>query len=247
MSRRFKRNISIFTVVALALVGSGAYGYWYFLLRGPLAGQTWYDFGDVPLEGENATVEHVLRLFNRFDHPIIVNAVRPECGCLTTARQPEVMVQPGAPFDLPLSMVVRPGSRTVIIHVDLGDDGVQALRVKATGRPQTRLVMPEPRAVLAADGSATIEFAALTYGVEDEPLAPTIATHPTGLVAEFLEWKLGYRPKDPATMPTEWRGRLGVHWPGEVTEGLSGGDQGTIDVTLAPARTLTIAVRRVGT
>lgn len=104
-------------------------------MRGPLAGQTHHDFGDVaiPVEGP-AILTHTFQLTNRTRAPLTIFAARPDCGCLTTNAAFPITIAPHERIDLPITMQYLgsdPRGKTVHIRLDLGETGGQSLWVKA--------------------------------------------------------------------------------------------------------------------
>jgi hypothetical protein len=107
-------------------------------LQGPLAGQRTHDFGTVAVVGTAVELHHVFHLKNRMRRPVTVRAVRPDCGCLA-AHAGGQTIQPGEYFDLPVTLALAGQSKkNVLITLDLGEGGIQTLRVKATPRLQTK-------------------------------------------------------------------------------------------------------------
>jgi hypothetical protein len=210
-------------------------GVWRLAGGEPLVGDTSVDLGEVILvDGDSATVQHVLHLVNRLDRPLTINAVRPDCGCLATSSDARRTLAPGEAFSLPISFTARPGTRHALINLDLGADGTQSLRVRATGKGQTRLVCANNVIELNQRGAAEFTFSALTYESESPPSVPTIVCDVPFCSTEFLGWTLGYRPRDIHTMPTEWRGRALVNW----TSGENGIVEPRVFVRLDPAKPL---------
>jgi hypothetical protein len=241
------RAILIIVLIAAALSSAGAYAYWHFLLRGPFAGETFHDFGDVALHEETAEVQHTFHLVNRLNRPLTVVAIRPECGCLTT-RDIKPTLEPGEAFELPITLIAKGGERSVVIHIIFDDDSRAALRVKATGRYQPRLSAPQASMALAPDGTAEIALMLQTYDTYDEPVAPTIETSNPMLHAEFMTgagasgWTMKYRPRpaDMAIAPTEWQGRVRVRLD-DGTAPLA--DSASVTLAFPNARPLRISIR----
>jgi hypothetical protein len=226
------RTILVVVVAVVAVFSAGAYAYWFFLIRGPLAGETAHDFGDVPLYEDTAPVQYTFRLANRLSRPLTIAAIRPECGC-TSVSDVHKTLQIGEAFELPVTLTVKGGPRTVLIYVIFSDDHQQTLRLKATGKPQPRLSMGVPAAVLNDDGTAQILFTAATYESYDPPLT-----------AQFQGWTLRYQPKDVSLTPTFWEGRVLVRFRGSAKDVSV---DSSITLSIPPAQPLTVAIQPPGT
>jgi len=237
------RTLIILTAFTVAFLSGGVYAYWFFLIRGPLAGETSHDFGEVPLYEDTAKVDYTFHLTNRLSHPLTINAIRPECGCLTTQDVHETLA-PGAAFDLPVTLIAKTGPRTVIIHVIFGDDNVQTLRVKATGRPQPRMITLASALALGDDGQVQTAVSVLTYNQFDAPPTPRATTSDENLTANFAGWSLRYRPKDVALSPTQWMGTLTVRYKGDARQ-LPDGE--TVTLNMPAAKPLLLAIKPPGT
>lgn len=237
------RTILVVVAAVVAIFSAGAYAYWFFLIRGPLAGETSHDFGDVPLHDDTTPVQYTFHLANRLGHPLTIAAIRPECGC-TSVSDVRKTLQSGEAFDLPVTLTVKGGPRTVLIYVIFGDDHEQTLRLKATGKPQSRLSMGVPIAVLNEDGAAQVQFTAATYESYDPPPTPSIATSDSALTAQFQGWTLKYRPKDVSLAATQWEGRAAVRFSGRAKDLPA---DSSITLSMPPAKPLTATIRPPGT
>jgi hypothetical protein len=103
-------------------------------MRGPLSGETVHDFGTVDVRpGETTELTHTFHLTNPKDEPITIRAVRPECACVRPIRA-RFTIEPGESIDLPITMDFKGGDKTVLIHLDLDEDGWQVLKVHAQAR-----------------------------------------------------------------------------------------------------------------
>jgi len=239
-----RRIILLVALAAAAIVSGGAYAYWHFLLRGPFIGETFHDFGDVPLYEETAKFEYTFRLANRLNRPLSIVAIRPECGCLT-ARDLKQTLQPGESFELQVTLVAKGGERIAPIRVLFDDDTQTMLRVKATGHYQPRLHLgsvASDAVTIGADG--VIEFTIMldTYETWDEPAVPTITTSPSSMTAEWLDsaWTLKFRPKEVILAPTHWERRVRVRCSGDADDLPA---DASIMLDLPPARPLVVPIR----
>jgi hypothetical protein len=239
MSPRLRIVIIALAAVTVLAAGAG-YAYWFFLIRGPLAGETTHDFGDVPLYEQNVALEHTMRLRNRLSQPLTIKAIRPDCGCVTVAGGQRTL-QPGEGFDLPITFMARSGPRTVPIEVLFADDTTQTLRVKANGKRQPRLFIHPDEGAITLDGAGAAEFvvAAETFDQYDAPPAPTISSSTDQLTAEFGEWSLNSRPKNVDRAPTYWQGHVRVRFKGESLP-----ENSSLTVSMPPAKPLALAITR---
>lgn len=239
----------IILIVALALaaaVSSGAWAYWYFLIRGPLAGETYHDFGEVPLGDGLTRVEHTFNLTNRLSRPLNIVGIRPDCGCLTV-NDMRLTLQPGDSLNLPISLQAKIGERIALIHVLFDDDTQAMLKVRAVGKPPPTLRLANladgATVTLGPDGTAEFGIMLDTYELYDAPALPKItSSHPT-LTAEFVQaaWTLQHRPKDVKYSPTTWEARVRVRITGDAAM-LPGDAAITLEMPLA--KPLLVQVRR---
>lgn len=232
---RPSRLVIVLALISVAMIGAGAYAYWHFLLRAPLAGDSSHDFGDVWLEGETALVEHTFRLANRLERPLTIAAIRPDCGCLTT-RDVRRTLAPGAAFDVPVTLVAKGGKRTAIAHVVLDDGTSMALRVRANGRYKPRLWSADPVILLGDANEGECTIALDTYETMETPSPPQVTGIGSDVSVEFLGWALRHRPKDIVTTPTHWQGTLRAKGVNRLpsTFVVAWGDCKPVEVTISP-------------
>lgn len=241
-----RRLTLILALIAVAMLGSGAYAYWHFLIRGPFIGATTHDFGNVPLFNETENVQHTFHLTNRLATPLKIVAIRPECGCLTTQDIKQTL-QPGEAFDLPVTLIAKGGERVVLIRVVFDDGGMATLRVRANGRYQPNLTSSNSKFALQANGVAEAMFTLNTYETFDDPVPPTIETSSDALHAEFVKWSLRMRPKAQYvdSTPTQWEGVVRVKFSGGDAKALPA--DASITINWPPARPLVLRVLPEGT
>ena len=123
------RKVVIVTVSGLGLLIAVLGLLWASKLRGPLAGETVHDFGTISVApGQTLDLEHTFHLTNRLSTPLSVLAIRPDCGCVRVGEFSRT-VEPGGKWNLPITMRFAGHSRTVLIHLDMGEAGLQALKV----------------------------------------------------------------------------------------------------------------------
>lgn len=229
------------TFIACALLGLVMMGIamWVAVVvatRGPFVGQTSHDFGTVMMPpGEKVRLEHTYRLTNRMGKAVTVQAVRPDCGCLTSITGPTT-VEPGGLFELPIVMSTSSRQKKVLIHLDLGDDGMQTLRATAAIRYEPRLTSSVKHLTLGAARITDAPITAYIYDTYDQPAAPEI-TATEGLRVTFSGWHQARRPNDPRVVPCVWEGRISVNQDAQATI-----ESGSITLELKPARPLHLSV-----
>lgn len=157
--RRIPWPVIVFPLALAALLALG-WAYMAYSTRGPLTGDTTHDFGIINVgavnpETSNADGEskpppvidiggasndpgieltHTFHLTNRTNRAITLRSARPDCGCVTINTSFPMTVAASAPVDLPIIMRLPStgkGEKTVLIHLDCGESGLQVLRVKA--------------------------------------------------------------------------------------------------------------------
>jgi hypothetical protein len=134
MNSRVVNRVLVCIVCVAVVVAAGGFAYYWFLIRGPLAGDTSHDFGEVVVTGVKADVSHTFQLFNRTDRVLTIDRVIPECGCVQVSPA-NAVVEPGKTFDLLATLSVSAnGTKTTPIRLIMSDGKVQFLHVTATGR-----------------------------------------------------------------------------------------------------------------
>jgi hypothetical protein len=124
-------------LVLIALLALG-WAFMAFITRGPLAGETKHNFGVIAIPtADGIELSHTFHLTNRTNDGLLLRSARPDCGCLTVNAAFPMTIYPGESIDLPIAM--RFGGRsghqkTVLIHLDFVEFGMQTLRVKATAQ-----------------------------------------------------------------------------------------------------------------
>lgn len=150
---------ALFAPLALLALLALGWAFMAYITRGPLAGDTKHDFGVINVlavnpppiaEGDansppvidiggsssdpGIELTHTFHLTNRTNNPLTLRSARPDCGCVTVNASFPMTIAANAPVELPITMrlpSVGKGDKTVLIHLDCGDDGLQVLRVKA--------------------------------------------------------------------------------------------------------------------
>ena len=148
-----KRLGIILSILAL-LLGCGALGYYWLLVRGPLAGDTSHDFGVVAITADRTDVTHTFHLTNRTDHTVRIERIVPDCGCVQFTPGSAV-VEPGQSVDLPATMsVYSDGVKRVDVRLLLGDSGVQHMHLTATGRREASAIPQTGQPAARQDSAA---------------------------------------------------------------------------------------------
>ncbi len=104
-----------------------------FLNRGPLAGEIKHDFGAVVVKDGPAQLSHTFHLRNRSSKALMIQAARPDCGCVKMEATLPMTVEGGGGVDFPITMhfTGANGPKKVLIRLDCGEAGVQNLWVMA--------------------------------------------------------------------------------------------------------------------
>ena len=180
----------------------------------PLAGESRHDFGIVPISGDRAAVDYTFRLRNRTGRTLIVNDVRPSCGC-TSVKTSARSVEPGGTLEVATTLALtRTGFQRAHVYLDLGEAGMQTLTVQAIGRLTQRLTATQKRLKLGSGRPATMVVLLEVHASNDPPPPPTI-TAPEGLRATFDTWHQVRRRNKRTATPARWVGRLTVEYTGE--------------------------------
>lgn len=222
--------------IVCGLLAAG-FAYWYFLLRQPLAGRTSHDFGRVNMvQGETVELHHTFHLTNRTSKPIVISAIKPECGCLVVHAGPQT-IERGQSVDLPITMTFKGASKTVPILLDLGEAGLQMLRVKADVRFQPRLYASAAELIINPAQTTSLILSADVYDTYSSPPPPVIHV-PQGITATFEGWKSLFQAKNTKLAPCHWEGRLMLKQTAE-----SVGADAAITIELKPAPPVTVRVQ----
>jgi hypothetical protein len=134
MSSKIIKRVLVCLVCVAVVLAAGGFAYYWFLIRGPLAGDTSHDFGEVVVTGAKIDVSHTFHLVNRTDGVLTIDRVIPECGCVHIAPS-KAVVEPGRSLDVVATLSVSAtGSKTTPIRMIFDTGKVQFLHVTATGR-----------------------------------------------------------------------------------------------------------------
>ena len=231
-----------FLLIGAAVVSIGGVTGWMLRPRPPLAGETSHDFGLVSVPPEfPVELRHTFVLTNRRNHPIKIVAARPTCGCTTMLRTefPRT-VEPGAVFELPVLFNFHSVKKEVTIELVLETDGVQSLRISATGRFESRLYASSYDLALDDKGHGELNLVANIYGTDAMPAPPTVKA-PQGVRAAFIGWALRWAPKDPADVPCQWDGRVEIEMDDPSAE-LA--DDAALTIELTPAPPISVKIAR---
>ncbi|MHC5003102.1 MAG: DUF1573 domain-containing protein [Planctomycetota bacterium] len=194
-----KRHALAAGLLLAAMLGIGGAILWW-TVRGPLAGETYHDFGRVAVEGRTATVEHVFALTNRTSRTVEIVEIIPACGC-TTVDLTDRTLEPGDDVELTVALTVGNGTRkkSITLIVDDGErERTTVLWVKATGRATETLSATRSSVPVGADapGRLTVRHETLD---ETAPPEPTLET-PAGFTAAFHGWQRS----GASTNPVRW-------------------------------------------
>lgn len=131
-----KRRVQfiILGILGLIFLAAGIGRWWMAVGRWPLRGDLSHDFGEIVMSERPIHLEHTFELRNRMDETIVVEAVRPSCGCLSAQLSDET-IEPGQRVTLDATMTLTwPGKRQKTqIDLILQDLGVQTLHLSGKG------------------------------------------------------------------------------------------------------------------
>jgi hypothetical protein len=205
-SRRVRRLVLLLSpLVVIAALG---WGWWYMAVgRYPLRGELRHDFGEVPIYGRSASVDHTFHLRNVTGRTVVIEELRQSCGC-TDVRASTRTIEPGRTVDIAVTLsLARAGKKSANVALVLADLGVERLWVYGTGRKEMSLWTNEIRLDLTPGETTPLMIFAAVQSSDDEPQAPTIRT-PEGVSVSFIGWER-IRRRDPARQTAaEWRGRF---------------------------------------
>lgn len=212
---RFGRAMrkTLIHIIVIAIAGGVIFG---FVFRKPaLAGESSHNFGILDMADAKVSARHTFHLTNKTGKPIDIQSMKPDCGC-TTAKATSMHVDSGANVDIEVTLEIsKHGVKKSLITLDLGDAGVQILKVQATGRMLPRLFSPVQTIQLIPDlrtgvvSPVIVPVYASIYGSTDSPPGLTTLV-PKGINATFRGWHLRHQPKDSSVTPSEWEGRIDV-------------------------------------
>ena len=213
VTRRTVHNV--LGVGVLLLLGGGAWGWWYMATgRYPLAGRLSHDFGSVAIVGRAASFEHTFHLRNRTDRTVVIEAIRPGCGC-TSADASTRTVAPGESVDLDVTLTLsRAGKKRTSVQLVLADFGVQSVWVQAVGRKETGLSAAVDFVYLRRGMASPFLISADIQSGDETPADPTIST-PAAVSVTFQGWQPVVRRDARTQRPARWRGRMSIEWTGE--------------------------------
>lgn len=202
-------------ILVILLLGGGGYGIWY-LVDGqyPLAGDRSHDFGEVSFAGTTISITHTFVMRNRTDEAIMIDTVRPSCGC-TSVEWPEEPIPPGAVVEIPIVLNLSvAGRKRATVTMMIRDHVPVVLFVQAVGRKEWGISTDRPYLRLPAEGSVVFTLRLDRQSTSALPPDPTIEV-PEGVEVLFEGWRLT-TPGDPDRhTATKWRGILSAGMSGD--------------------------------
>lgn len=117
-----------------------------------------YNFGRIP---NDRGVEHVFKVKNRGDRPLVITGVRTSCGC-TAAMMETSVIEPGGTGNLRVSFNPKGGknpvTRTITVSSNDPEKKDLALRVSADPQPASMVAQPAPPAKRTHPRKERLEF-----------------------------------------------------------------------------------------
>jgi len=206
-----RRRLIVLALLLLLVVVAGAAGGWWYMAVGryPLAGSLSHDFGDVPIGEGTAGVSHTFHLRNHGSEPVVIEHVRPSCGC-TAAKLSTRTVEPGGTVDVDVTLhLARAGEKRTSVALVIRDFGIETLWMVAVGKKE-RSLWPDLYELGVAKGKSIPLLVFADIQSSDEKPEPLAIEAPEGFTAKFIGWELA-RPREPAReRAAEWRGRIRV-------------------------------------
>ncbi|MDY7107851.1 MAG: DUF1573 domain-containing protein [Planctomycetota bacterium] len=233
--RRIRRLVLILLpLVVIAALGAG---WWYMAVgRFPLRGDLRHDFGEVPIYGRSADVDHTFHLRNVTDRPVVIEQIHQSCGC-TAVRETSRTIEPGATVDITVTLsLTRAGKKSANVALVMKDLGVQRLWVYGTGRKEMDLWTSQIALDLTPGETTPLLVFAAIQSSDEEPQTPAIRS-PQGVSASFVAWeRLRRRDADRKTA-AEWRGKFMIELHADTLPA-----NASLYVELGEAETLPVAL-----
>lgn len=182
------------------------------------AGKTSHDFGIVPVELPETTVEHVFSLINESDQTIrLVNAV-PTCGC-TTTDWPDSPVGPDEELLIPVHLrLQRSQLRKSNIKLEFDNDEVLILQIRGYGRiTQSLTCDPRPIPLVPDDKEGTWALLNLEWYETKPPRLPEVKK-PESVIVKFENWILNRTRDANKGTPDRWTLKMQVFLQGELQQ-----------------------------
>lgn len=177
--------------------------------RGPFSGASQHDFGLVLIADQPVVLEHTFRLRNRTGDTLVINDVRPSCGCTivtTSTRQ----VDPDGWLEVTARLTLkRSGFQRVHIYIEVAERGTEMLTLEATGQRTQRLTSSQRMLRLRPGTPRTLVVFLEVHEDDQKPPAPKL-TSPPGVAAAFVDWSQVQRRKRRKAIPARWAGRITV-------------------------------------
>jgi len=240
------RRTHLLTLAAVVvLLGVALFGWWYLTIgRWPLVGARSVNFGEVALTGGVVALQHEFALRNRTSRPLVIQTIRPSCGCTpidTSGR----LVEAGGTLRLPVTFnLSEVGPKNASLTIVFDDQTTQTLWLRATGRRTLSIQVLERSIDIGAGREGVVTIMARVQDSDDPPPLPELDP-PDGVVATFGGWEAAAPRERRRGIAALWRGSVRVSAEeGELTRqggylviGLPGQDPFRVLVRGEPVRT----------
>ena len=196
------------------LVGGG-WGIFRLTIAQPLLGGGHdHDFGVIELRGEPVLLDHTFSLTNNSSRPIEIRDVKTTCSCTVADIETPYTIAAGETLDVMAKLNLKShGHKLQRIFLNCGPDGVDTLRLHATGRNKQRLILPSGGFMLEPGTPVDRLVIYSDYDSNDPPPPPKI-TPLEGVRAEFDTWEILRRRSRAEGFPARWGGRLTIEQTG---------------------------------
>jgi hypothetical protein len=227
---------TVVVLLALLVLAGLVVGAWALLrTRGPFAGPTGHDFGDVAIEGEAGEDRHVFTLRNRTGDVLEIEAVRTTCGC-TVAEPSTRSIAPGDQVDIEVMLrLTHAGRKRSHVAIFLRDRPVHRLWVDAVGVRRFGL-WPQHEHVRITPESP-VPFILIAEQLGDAlPPAPPELSGPDGFESTFHGWEL-VEAADPSRRTAHrWRAHVSL----SIATAIEG--ESPLVITVPPGEPMTISL-----
>lgn len=181
-----------------------------------LIGQARKDFGVFSSSDAPDVLEHRFVLTNTMARPIRVQKITSTCGCTEALASPDV-VGPGQDLFVDVTVRVRRAGLTAAdIWLNLGEDGIQPLHVKARVNAESDMFTSAEAVIVEPGGQAELLIVAVSR-VSRFPPADVLVTTPPGIDSTVSGWRLVVDADEATARPARWHARVAFR-RGEGTE-----------------------------
>ncbi|MHC4416176.1 MAG: DUF1573 domain-containing protein [Planctomycetota bacterium] len=205
--RRQLRAAAALVLIIAGVIGAAYGAYWVAVGRPALGGDHDHEFGVTELDGDRVSLQHTFRLTNRRSRTVEIEGIRTTCGCAVASTSADAL-EPGETVQIAARLTLsQDGRKKARIFLELGDGGVDVLRLEAAVRKKQRLVVPVGTVTLETGRALERVVLFFDYDSNDMP-PPPVMTAPPGVRAAFTSWTQDKRRRRSKGLPARWRGKL---------------------------------------